>query len=75
MPEIKEGGTIRIKDNLETELKRIGFDDHTCRVMHSHYAGTEQPVLDVWTDEEGSKETYVTIALCVEIPLACCELI
>lgn len=66
---IEVGDKIIIKDNLLDEIKRLDFAD----VLIKHFKdliGTKQTVHAIWNDED---QKYVTIDLCVEIPIQCCE--
>jgi len=63
---------IVIKDNLEEVMNKIGFDPEESKRFGKLYSGTMQTALTIWTDHDGQE--YVTIDLCVEIPLQCCEL-
>jgi len=67
--EISKGNKVVIKNNLKSEMERLGFDcdiDSFC----SQYVGTIQNVYTVWNEGD---EKFTTIDLCVEIPIAACE--
>ena len=66
---IIKGDKILIKENLTSELRRMGFDELAVRNMKS-FIGTEQIAYDVYNMED---EQMVTIALCCEVPINCCE--
>lgn len=61
---------IKIKDNLTEELKKLGFDLIPQDRMKK-FEGTEQTAYDIWKDTDG--QIYVTVELCCEIPIQCCE--
>lgn len=69
---MKKGDKILIKDNLEYHMKRLEFNDYDIRNIVKKYVGTVQTVYDIWKDEN---ETFVTIDMCVEIPIESCEVI
>jgi hypothetical protein len=68
------GDTIVVKDNLADELNRLDFDEMDIPDFCNHFVGTSQKVYAVWTDKL-IDEKFVTIDLCVEIPIASCELV
>lgn len=49
----------------------MGFDKYSAESMRV-FENTEQIVFDVYKDDN---EEYVTVDLCCEIPIQCCELI
>lgn len=69
---IKVNDLIKIKRNLMTEMVRLGFAPPVAQDFQDRYASTTQKAHAIWT-EEVSKQTYVTIDLCCEIPIQCCE--
>ena len=71
---IKVGDKIRIKDNLFSELGRIGFDTEEALMFSNKWAGITCLALHIWTDDNEG-ERYITVALCCEIPIAACELV
>lgn len=70
---MKVGDKVIVKDNLESELRRLTFHESTCTSMAEHFVGTEQEVLALWTNDDGQE--YATIDLCCEIPVQCLEII
>ncbi len=68
---IKPGDTISILSSVGVELKKLGFHPQIYHSFWMRLTGTKQTAYCVWEDEE-SKQTYVTIDLCVEIPIQCC---
>jgi hypothetical protein len=82
MSEIKPGDVIRVKENVKEELDRLEFEETDTEEIVKNCQGKTFKVLDVWFDEdtnfrgivlEGSNEWFVTIDLCVEIPINACE--
>jgi len=69
---IQKGDRVIIKNNLHSVMERLGFEHDIIIDFVKLYAETTQKVLDIWTDDDDEKTTYVTIDLCVEIPLECC---
>lgn len=65
--DIKVGDSIIIRSNLINEYKKLGT--YTSQNIKD-LIGTEQEVLAVYKDNN-SKQKYVTIDLCVEIPIQC----
>ena len=70
---MKVGNKVIVKDNLEEELRKLTFDEDTCKSMAERFAGTEQKVFELWEDENGQE--YATVDLCCEIPVQCLEVI
>ena len=68
---INKDQKIKIKDNLVSELLKLGFEKTSAESMKI-FEGTEQIAYDVY-EEEGNR--YVTIEMCCEIPEQCCEAI
>ena len=66
---IKKGDKIKIKDNVVSELLKLGFEIDSAKSMAS-FEDTIQKVYDIF-DEDGI--TYVSFDICCEIPLKCCE--
>ena len=64
------GDKVIVKDNLEDELLKLAFDDETSKSMADRFVGTEQEVLELWTDDG---QEYATVDLCCEIPVQCLE--
>ena len=73
---INKGDYVLIKDNLRTELERMGFTNPDAG---SHLVGTVQTAYDVYESDkdqfDGKSEWFVTVDLCMEIPIAACELV
>lgn len=69
---MKKGDKVIIKDNLDYHMKRLGYDNKLINDFVNRFVGTKQTVYDIWKDDN---ETYVTIDMCVEIPIECCEVI
>jgi hypothetical protein len=73
-PLIRQGDKIRILKNLGEVLVELEYDARTAQNMHDRFAGTEQTAYAIWLDHIGEKHTtYVTVDLCCEIPIQCCE--
>ena len=75
METIKVGDTIRVKENVTSELERMKFMDPSAL---DERIGQEYEALDIWSDPEqtdGVDEKFVTIDLCCEVPIAACELV
>lgn len=68
MPGIKKGDWVRVLPNLEREMERVGFID--TEGWNSFYVGKRFEAYAVW-EQDG--EWFVTIDLCVEIPITACE--
>lgn len=68
---IQKGDHIRILPNLQEELNKLGFHPAEARAFAARFAGTIQIVYDVW--HETDEQTYVTVELCCEVPIQCCE--
>lgn len=66
---IKKGESFKIKDNLVSELLKIGFDSDSANSMKV-FESTTQTAYDIY-DDEGV--TYITVDIGCEIPLQCCE--
>lgn len=71
---MKIGDKVRVKDNLKEELLKLTFGEATSEGMAERFAGTEQEIFALWTDEE-SGQKYATIDLLCEIPVQCLEVI
>lgn len=71
---MKIGDKVRVKDNLKEELLRLAFGEATSEGMAERFAGTEQEIFALWTDEE-SGQKYATIDLLCEIPVQCLEVV
>lgn len=69
---IQVNDRIHIKGNLKAVLDRLGFLPETAQAMGKRWGGTNAVAHAIWTDED-SGTTYVTVDLCCEIPLECCE--
>jgi hypothetical protein len=69
--DMKVGDKVIVKDNLESELRRLEFYEDTCKNMSEHFVGTEQEIFALWTDDDGQE--YATVDLCCEIPVQCLE--
>lgn len=67
---IVKGDAVIIKDNLAQRMRELGFHESQCRAFHEKFQKSVQPALAVWSEPEGQE--WVTIDLCVEIPLECC---
>ena len=70
---MKVGDKVIVKNNLESELRRLTFNESTCVNMAEHFVGTEQEIFDLWKNEDGQE--YATVDLCCEIPVQCLEVI
>lgn len=68
---IKNGDKIKVKNNVVSELLKLGFIETSAKSM-SVFENTEQTAYDVYED---NGQIYVTVELCCEIPLQCCELV
>ena len=44
---MKVGDRVIVKDNLESELRRLTFDEYTCENMAEHFVGTEQEIFSL----------------------------
>lgn len=66
---MKKGCRIFVKDNLVSELLRMGFDTDSANSM-CEFENTEQTAYNIWKDKAGNK--FVTIDLCCEVPIQCC---
>lgn len=66
---IQKGDKVVIGANLFETMVRLGFGIPTCSSFQMKYANTIQTAHSVWTDDG---HQYVTIDLCVEIPIECC---
>jgi len=74
--EIKRGDIIGIKNNLMSELVRLGFNKEEMESFVDRFQGTIQTAVDVYTSQEHeAEEKFVTVEMCCEIPLACCDLL
>lgn len=67
---IKKGDKIKITSDVKYVLIDLGFAEGTSMAIGQKYADTEQVANNVWYDDE---QGYVTVDLCVEIPIDCCE--
>lgn len=72
--EMKVGDKVIVKDNLESELIKLTFEECESKAFSDRFVGTEQEVLAMWVDLE-SGQTYATVDLCCEIPVQCLEVI
>lgn len=68
---MKVGDRVIVKDNLESELRRLTFHEDTCVGMAEHFVGTEQEIFALWRNDDGQE--YATVDLCCEIPVQCLE--
>lgn len=69
---MKVGDKVIVKDNLESELRRLTFYEETCVSMAERFVGTEQEIFALWKNEDGQE--YATVDLCCEIPVQCLSL-
>lgn len=60
---------VKIKDNIELELKKLGFIQPD---VLNRFIGTEQLVKAEWNNKG---QIYYTIDICVEVPKQCCEIL
>lgn len=67
------GDKVIVKDNLESELHKLGFEEFTCEMMAKNFVGTKQEIFSLWKNEDGQE--YATVDLCCEIPIQCLEII
>ena len=68
---IKIGDSVVIKENLVEKLIKLEFDDHIIEMMKK-LIGNKYFVYDIWNDKQTNQE-YVTVDLCLEIPIQCLE--
>lgn len=52
---MKVGDKVIVKDNLESELRKLTFHEETCMAMAERFVGTEQEVLALWTNNDGQE--------------------
>ena len=52
---MKVGNKVIVKANLEEELRKLTFDEFTCKHMAEHFVGTEQEVFALWKNEDGQE--------------------
>ena len=69
--DIKVGDLVLISKDLGKKLLELEFDKPDCIQVHNKFAGTIQKAHAIWKDTDGTE--YVTVDLCVEIPVACCK--
>lgn len=69
---IKKGDKIKVKENVVSELLKLGFEESSAKSM-SIFENTKQTAYDVYEDEDNKGQFYVTVDLCCEIPVQCCE--
>lgn len=69
---IKVHDKIRILPTLRDELVKLGFAPKEAQGFHDRFARTTQEAHAIWTDED-SGVTFVTVDLCCEVPIQCCE--
>lgn len=75
-PTIKVGDKVKIKSNLRAELSRLRFIPTAIDKTVDRWQGKTLEALDVYIDKDnGTNEYFVTVELCVEIPINCCELV
>ena len=69
----KVGSRVKITTDLNKKLDDLGaaFD---VQAFCDYWVGQEQAVLSVWKDDK-TEQVYLTVDLCVEIPIECCELV
>lgn len=67
---IQKGSKIRIKNNLAEVMKALGMEAETIVSFCGTFMGTQRIAYDIWKD--GAQE-YVTVDLCCEMPIQCCE--
>lgn len=73
-PEI--GDDFVVKDNLLEQLAYHNFDKKEMRAFVEAFVGKTVKALDVYYDKDnGTKSWWVTVDLCCEVPIVCCELI
>lgn len=70
---MKIGDKVIVKDNLESELRKLTFHEETCISMAETFVGTEQEIFALWSNYDGQE--YATVDLCCEIPIQCLEVI
>lgn len=71
---IEIGDSIKIKPNLSEVLVKYGFEETEIQSFCERFENTEQVAHDVYFDSDNNTNTYwVTVDLCCEIPLECCE--
>lgn len=66
---IKKGDRIKILPNLLGELRRLKFE--APEPFAHKWGGVICTAHDLWTDADG--QVYVTVDLCCEVPIQCCE--
>lgn len=71
---IKVGDTIRIKENLKSELRRLDFEEYIISSFAEEWTGKTCEALAVWPEDD-TQEQYVTVEMCCEVPIAACELL
>lgn len=72
---ISVGSNVIIKENLCEELTKLDFMEETVDMM-KELIGHTYEVFDIWEDEfNNNNQKYVTVDLCVEIPIQCLELV
>lgn len=70
---INQNDKIIIKDNLIEELKRLEIEIAN-EEYYKNLVGTKQTAYCIWEDKfSDDKQKYVTIDLCLEIPIQCVE--
>jgi hypothetical protein len=65
---IKKGSKVKVKDNLERELKKLGICNITAKITHNKYVNTEQMIHDICENNQ-----IVTIDFLVDIPITACQ--
>lgn len=68
---IKKGDKIKIDGSVAPQLVSLGFDPVQANSISNRWACCNTTAKAVWSDD---KQTWVTVDLCVEIPVECCRL-
>jgi len=70
---MKEGDRVIIKDNLESEMRRLNFSEEACKSMAERFVGTEQEISGLYITD-GCDE-YATVDMCIVIPVQCLKVL
>ena len=71
---MKIGDFVKVKNNLEEEMNKIGFEKECIDSFVPNFVGTEQEIFNIWHDDDSNTD-FATVDLGCEIPLQCLELI
>ncbi len=68
--DIKKGDRIYIDGTIAPAMVKLGFHPETANSIAKRWCATYATAREVWEDKD---QKYVTVDMCVEIPIECCR--